>query len=260
MTTIALHAAPPRGTVFREQLRSVFLSLRNETLAYLGTLLLFAALAAYAAFKAGSDPREGMNFSYDVHATIPIALVALFVPFSVWRTEDPSRRAYLWSMPVARGASTLMKVVSGWIWVMGAVAAYLVWIVLVGLMIAAIRAPMGAMHFAPAWEWLVPFTATTVTYLLVSIAVIASNHPWRWVAGIALGYLVLIAFLSLVELRTAAQWLDKLFVGWYGLRAAMFGAIKDLEWPSVDRWLGATLIWGAIAIAGVLAAAFRRPE
>ena len=40
MTAIALHSAPSRSTVFGEQLRSVFLALRKESLAFAGTLVV----------------------------------------------------------------------------------------------------------------------------------------------------------------------------------------------------------------------------
>lgn len=260
MTSIALHSAPSRSTVFGEQLRSVFLALRKESLAFAGTLVVLAALAAYAALRAGNDPREGMHLSYSVVATVPIALVALLIPFSVWRTEDPSRRAYHWAMPVARAPHTLIKLVCGWIWVMCAVVVYLLWIVLVGLMIQAIRGSMGTVHWAPAWTWLVPFTATTVTYLITSIAAIASDHPWRWIAGVTLGYFVLIAFLGVLQMHDAERALGTITSGYYGLTAAAFGAVQHFGGPSVERWIEATLVWGALSVIGVGLAAARRPE
>lgn len=260
MTSIALHAAPSRSTVFGEQLRSVFLALRKESLAFVGVLLALAALAAYAALRAGNDPREGMHLSYSVVATVPIALVALLIPFSVWRTEDPSRRAYHWAMPVARAPHTLIKLACGWIWMMCAVAVYLLWIVLVGLMIQAIRGSMGAVHWAAAWTWLVPFTATTVTYLITSVAAIASDHPWRWVAGVTLGYFVLIAFLAVLQMHGTERALQTVTSGYYGLAAAAFGSVQHFGGASVERWVGATLIWGGLSVIGVVLASNRRPE
>lgn len=55
------------------------------------------------------------GMSYHPMAAIPVALIGLLLPFSVWRAEDPARRSYLWAMPVPRGPHTLAKAFSGWV-------------------------------------------------------------------------------------------------------------------------------------------------
>ncbi|HEV2643770.1 MAG TPA: hypothetical protein VGT98_13735 [Candidatus Elarobacter sp.] len=258
MTSIALHSAPARSTVFREQLRSVFLALRGETMLFTGALAVLTTLVVIAVLRSTPSPHERMGLSYGLGATVPVALMALLIPFGVWRTEDPSRREYHWAMPVARGPHTLLKLVCGWLWMMSAVALYIVWIVLVDLLIHAIRGYSGGMEWAAAWQWLVPFTAATITYLIASIAVIASDHPWRWILGSTVGFYVLVGFLRALNMTDAMRALLTLVDGFYGLAVTAFAAVSAHDPSSVERWIGATLIWGAVSLCGVTLASYRR--
>src|SRR5919198_1797776 len=128
MTSTTLHAPPPWRIVAREQVRAVGLAIRTEALLVVGLLLLFLVAAVGTAVRARNDPHMNAGFMYGPGATIPMSILALLLPFGVWRTEEPSRRDYHWSMPVDQMHHTLTKVLIGWMWMMLLVAAYLLFL------------------------------------------------------------------------------------------------------------------------------------
>jgi hypothetical protein len=268
MTSISLHPTPSRQTVAREQLRAVGLELRTETILYLGALVLLSVLGISAAIhevRAGHG-HGNSGLWFNAGAALPIAIVGFVLPFSVWRNENPARRSYHWAMPVDRASHTLMKVASGWVWLMAATVVYLLWIAGLSAVIAAIEHSIPLMAPPAAWEWLVPFTAATVAYLLGSTFVIASDHPWRWIVGLWLAFLACLMFSDALELHALELKLAGIMEGHYGAEAALFGKVWALDRaahlivPSAARWVGATAVWGAIAGVGVAAAMRRREE
>lgn len=230
MTSTSLHPTPSSRTVAGEQFRAVGLALRNEGIFFVAALLFFGTLIIVGAvrFAHGEhSPNAHMGFRYTGSGAIPMFLVGLFVPFGVWRREDPARRAYHWSMPVARGPHTVMKLISGWAWLMIATAVYLAFIVAITFLVSMITGEPTWQRTAPAWEWIVAFTAPTIGYLMTSIAVIASDHPWRWIGGIIIGYGVLMAVLGSFGMSDAARALQTITDGGFGLNAALFGTVNE---------------------------------
>lgn len=267
-----LHPVPERSAVVKEQIEAVSIALRNEQLVFLGTLAAIILLAIYGALRShGAHTNDTLE--YGPHATIPMTLIALLLPFGVWRASDRARRAYDWTMPVAQSTHTIIRMLAGWLWLMIGVAIYL--LVLVGVELMMVLIAGGSMAVTvPAWEWLVPFTSASIAYLLISIAVIGSEHPWRWIGGIIAAYLLLLLVFGAIvpELRELGRALQKVVDGYYGLTAAIFGNVQT-RLPSVginppvrpeligrdnaSYWLGATLIWGVLSIVGVWLAARR---
>lgn len=263
MTSISLHPTPAWRVVAQEQLHAVGIALRKEGIFFLAMLGVIATLVIVAAVDAAGQPNRNMSLGYAPGAAIPIVLVGLLTPFGVWRSEDPTRRAYHWAMPVARGPHTLAKTLAGWCWLTGAVAVFLLFLAALGTVVGAITGdyPRGA----PAWQWAIPFTAASVGYLLTSTAVVGTEHPWRWIGGLVLALVVGRAFADALDLTAAARALDSVMNGYYGLEAALFGHIRATDpvaggraQPSTARWLSATLLWGAIGALGVGLAAYRR--
>jgi hypothetical protein len=258
---------PPHWrTIVRTHLRAVAAGARRELVAAGG---LVAALTLLVLFES----RDGSGMAFELmNMNWPVVLLGLLAPMSVWRSDTPSRRAYFWSMPVDRRRHTLMKVFAGWAWLMVLVAAYLLWAVTVawasgGSVASGVDAVAGVDTTLRAhpWMWLVPFTVTTAMYLFGSIAAVASDHPWRWVGGVYIGT-VLVA-------QAGAQWAERVteapIWGRFGLIALMTGTApapgttgpleQATHLPSAVAWAGATLIWTAVAVAG-LHAAIRRQE
>ncbi len=277
MNTTSLHPTPSTRTVAIEQFRAVGVAVRREGYFYVGALVLFAVLAISAAVRATTMHHGGndMGVGFSATGAIPIIMVALLAPFAVWRSEDPARRAYHWSMPVARGPHTLLKLLSGWAWLMLAAIVYLLFIVLLATIVPAISGQAMRLGDTAGWEWLVIFTGPTLAYLLISIAVIGSDHAWRWIGGVVFGYWILIAFLWILGMPEASRMMHAITGGTFGMHAAFFGAVPDAVRSnnlqigmqqamqhefSMAIWLMAMPIW--IVGAGVAAAvaSYRRPD
>ncbi len=228
--TTSLHPTPSSRTVAIEQFRAVGLALRKEAIFFVGALLVFGVIITSAAVRfaqTAQAPGSHMGFRYDAAGAIPIFLVGLLIPFGVWRSEDPSRRAYHWSMPVMRGPHTIMKLLAGWAWLMIATVAYLLFVITVAHVVSMITGQPTWQDRTPVWEWIVAFTAPTLAYLLTSTPVIGSDHPWRWIGGILIGYGVLVAALKSFGLDGLASVLNTIADGRYGLNAALFGSAHE---------------------------------
>lgn len=91
-----------------------------------------------------------------------------------------------------------------------------------------LQMPNTVRHGMAPWHSVVPFTAITIAYLVGSILVLASDHPWVWLAGIFVGLLVLNATLQAAGLDEAMRSLGTLVNGHYGLVAVASAAAVGL--------------------------------
>lgn len=276
MTSTSLHPTPSSRTIAIEQFRAVGLALRNEGIFFVCALVVLGALMIAGAVnfaQSHQSPGSHMGFRYDAAGAIPMFLVGLLVPFGVWKSEDPSRRAYHWSMPVARGPHTVMKLMSGWAWLMIATVLYLLFIVVTASSVGMITGDPVWMGSAPAWEWMVAFTAPTLGYLLTSVPVIGSDHPWRWIGGVLIGYGVLIAMLKSFGMDSVATAINTISGGRYGLDAALFGSTREgqrgitvgitresVSALMMSTWLVAMPLWIIASAAAATIASYRHRE
>jgi len=200
-----LHPLPRREAVIREQLRTVGLSLRREALlagGVLGAFTLWLALRRMGGF-------HGSRLDLVPAAMMPVVALAFFAALGVWKTEDPARRGYHWSMPVAHDRHALTKSLSGLGWLLVAGAAYLAW--LAGMALATGGTLATESRFAyggwltldvAPWRWLVPFVGATALYGFGTALALASRFPWRWVAGSVVGFVFLVAWAEAVHAAT----------------------------------------------------------
>lgn len=272
MTAPVPAALPRTGAVFVAQLGFLGLALRRWAAVGLAVLLALLALALLQP-PIGYAREIGWWF----------ALLGVLAPFVTWSALRAD--GALWTLPVEHRRHALVGVAVGWCWLMVAAAALLAWIVALVLLTdgrlvvdetrlvlapGASTAPQRLAEVAwrtPWWQWVVPFTAATVAYLLGSALVLATRHAWRWAVG-ALLAVVLALTLGGAGARGAADPRDALLGHRYGVETLVLGspdgrtspvtvAASDgrpvrawRELPTLDRWAAATLLWTA---AGALA-------
>jgi hypothetical protein len=218
--------------------------------------------------------RQNVSFDLTPEMLFPAIFLSILVPLSIWKSEEPSRRSYHWSMPVDRSVHTLAKSTSGWAWLMIAMLTFVLW----GLLIALVTGgDLGLRRGQPiaAWVWIHPFVAATIAYLLATIVVLTSDHPWRWFAGIVLGFVLLNAVLQASQLDEIAAALGSVWEGNLGLKTALSGStevprevtlqngqtlVRTVSQANQQAWLKASALWLGLATAGVLAAAYRHQE
>ncbi|HEY0025872.1 MAG TPA: hypothetical protein VGB24_23485 [Longimicrobium sp.] len=273
-----LRPVPSPGIVAREALHTVGQSVRLEIGAVLLLLLVVMAVVA---------PREPGGADYSVaEMTWPVVILSLFAPLAVWKHEEPSRRAYLWSLPVDRARHTLVRVWSGWAWLMALVAIYVVWAMAVAvvsggnIVINEEWETMLLRELPPGsrirdltlaghpWVWLTPFAGATTMYLAGTIVALLSNYPLRVFAGAWFGVMVVMGMadasggvMDQVVERVGSQ----VILGRYGLLTHSTGVMGHGQGNLADQvnagaWAVATLLWMALALAGVFLAARRYQE
>lgn len=207
-------------------------------------------------------PLEPMNVIYSPAISTVIVAVALLLPLALWQDEPPGQRGYHLVMPVRASTHTLIRVLAGWFWMMLITALFLAAFItvpaIVGWLPGALRVNVRYMAW---WEWLVPFTAVTIAYLFTSAAAVGARRPLVWVGGTIVLYAGAVTLLAILKMREAASVLFKGSVGFYGAAAAMAGEVELTSGaPSLSRWLGATAIWGLVAVALLFFLAHKRAE
>lgn len=280
---------PAWRAVLGAELRLVGGSIRRELL-FAGTVvLLLGTLPMLIVHLRTPGRRSDMQFD---ELSLLAALLGVLAPLAVWKGEEPSRRQYSWALPVDRRRHALARLLAGLGWLLAATAVLVLWAALLaratdgevsgGDTFVPLRplppdAPFRPEdHFRhpwplPPWIWIAPFTAATVGYLVGSAVTLASGHPWRWYAGIAVAYLLLLAWGD----GRAAEAAQLLLEGRYGLETLVTGGRPEavtvttpeghaIEWlalrPRPGRWLAALALWGGAALVGAAAAAARHRE
>jgi len=291
------HPTPPLRAVLGEQVRAVGHALRRPAIAAaalvgVGTLLL--------AIQIVREPVAGLDFGPE-HQMLPGILGFLF-PIAVWQGEKRFGDGFLWTLPVDRRRHALAKAAAGWVWLMAAVAFFALWLAVLTLatggsflgvepraLLPSYELPAGVLDPATLrtvyWTpqpllWLVPFTAATGAYLLASALALGVRHPLRWIAGVVLGFLLVVVALEATNtIRFSlgpARLLSSLYNGPYGLDALLTARTESLRteailanggravvWrglPDLGQWAVATAGWTLGGLVALWAAASRHRE
>lgn len=168
MTEVTLHQTPRGRDVVLEQVRIVGLRLRREALVAAVVLAILTVVIAVDIIRGSADTW------FDSDEWVGFGFISFFLPFAVWRQEKRFEPAFLWTLPVDRRRLALAKVFGGWVWLMAALAFFIVW----QIALAAFSGVAGAETVSPY-----AFTGTTATYLFGSALVLGLRHPLRWVLG-----------------------------------------------------------------------------
>jgi hypothetical protein len=269
--SLSLHPRPSLRIVACEQLRLSGLLLRKgATLMLTVYLIMIAVMVRQVHRVTATDLLRGAaapNFTFRPESSGIITLVAIMLPLLIWEGEDPTRRSYQWLMPLPQPIHTLIRVFAGWIWLMLATLIFLGGNFALVLITERMTGERQAYHpgFA-AWEWIVPFSAATVTYLFTSAAAVGTRRPLVWVFGFAALYTLCITLLSRLGMPQASDALHALWAGSYGTRVAMAGMVSSQMGATTDQardlthWAGASALWGVCGAALLAVVSFRRRD
>ncbi len=288
MSDVALDRRPALPAVGAAQWKAVGLAVRRPVLVVATILAAGKLVQGLLARSHG----ETLVLGYLDELGVLAGAVAFLLPFLVWKGEDAFEFSTLWTLPVGHARHALVKVAAGWGWTMvvtaGFVALMLLPVLITGGPLVEEITPLVGDPAAPAlarpvdwstplWWWLIPFGAASTTYLLGSALVVATRHPGRWIAGTALGLLVI----GILGSQAGIAWMARLFetllgtigLGRYGVETLLSSGMETIqhrfrlpsgervtmwrELPSLARWAAAVGLWSAIGLAGLLAATWR---
>ena len=248
-TTIVVHRPPRFAEVVREQIGATLLSLRVPGIigAALAVLVTFLALADFA------RGRGGVEFAPEL-SLIP-AFAGVIIAVTAWLGEKRPNAGFFWTMPVDRSRHALAKVVAGWIILLAAVTAFVLWLLILALITKGnflgeeiIKLlPQGYTDGQPvtpsmlrtvSWVpqpilWLTPFTAATGLYVIASGIMIGIKHPLRLIGAVIAGGLLIAAVGQ--GLESEAYWqkvgriVDAVMRGRYGLDGLMSAGAESLK-------------------------------
>ena len=251
-----------------EQIRSVGLRIRAFGALSLGAFMLYAFVAIRVAIRAqvAADAHSRVSrttFEFTPDISVLITYLALMLPAIIWHDEKPDRRIYHSAMPVGRATHALTKTFAGWVWLMAATTVFL--LVVIGVDAATSHIEHSSTLLATrvaAWEWLVPFTAVTISYALASAAGIGTQTPLVWLVGPPILYISTGFAVGMLGHPHLAESMFKLFSGNYGAAAALGGRFVafDAYGPRVTRWLLSTALWGTVAATLLIAVSRRRAK
>ncbi|HEY0372685.1 MAG TPA: hypothetical protein VGD79_11825 [Thermoanaerobaculia bacterium] len=242
MIEVTLHATPRWSDAVLEQIRVVGLSLRREA-------LVVAAVLGVGTFLVASDIVGGRP-GFDSRETFPTALIAFFYPFLIWRNDRRFAPSFLWTLPVDRRRLALARVFAGFVWLMAAIAFFIIWLLTLGLLSGATSA-----HTISR----IPFIATIGTYLFGSAVVLGLRHPLRWLLG-AGGVMFLMGILSdWISRPDDSEW--AYIPGAHTFFSTVRHALEVwLKLPASAQWAVTTFLWLAAGLAALWAAAARHAE
>jgi hypothetical protein len=289
MTDVTLdHPTPGIRAAGTAQWKAVGLAIRREVL--LAAILLGAGKVVQGLIARSAG--ETLALVYLDEIGVLAGAACFLFPMLVWKGEDSFGSSTLWTLPVGHARHAWLKVAAGWAWAMvltlGFGALMLLPVLITGGPLGeeltrlvgdpAVPSELTQVEWStPWWWWLLPFGAGTVTYLLGSTLVLATEHPWRWILG------AVFAFWALGFLGDEGEigWMYDIFgflvsgIGFarYGLEVVLTSGVESIdllvtlpsgdevrawrELPSLARWAGAVLIWSAAGLMGIFAATWR---
>jgi hypothetical protein len=284
----ALHATPRLRDIALEQIRAVALVLRAPalgalTLGGIATLLFVVEMV-----------REGERIAFHPERWLLPAIAGLLLPVLIWKGQERSGSGFLWTLPVDRYQHALAKVFAGWVWLIGGVAFFVLWLFVLALVsggnvlaeetLSLATFDAGAVQTV-RWTprpllWLVPFTSATAMYLVATAIALGTRHLLRWVIVFVLAFLLVATIADVAKIHSLrfvpSRAVAAFLYGSYGLSRlvtanADFVAVRATlangesvrlapGIPDLARWAAATLIWSGAGLIAVWAAASRQRE
>jgi len=284
---------PTARAVFAEQFRMIGLSLRGE--AALAALVMLTLSLGLIGELLG-DPMR-VDLRADNH--VVFGLLGALLPFLVWKGRDRLGESAFFTLPAEHRRHVLLRVAAGWAWCMIALVGLLVWLSIAVVLSGGtfgiettryvlegaqpgMQMPASMLRevrwTTPGWQWLLPFTAATLTYALASALNLATKHPLRLVVGVVAGLLLL----GVVAGEFAFAWLRMALhyalVHPWGLDTVVTGGSGSLKtlvtvpehgtpdttvWralPTLGAYVGATVLWSVVSALALWAVTLRFRE
>ena len=261
---------PRLRAVLLEQVRATGLALR-------GAALIAAALVALATLViALQSMSRGTVVDFYVWPPELPGLMGAVLPIAVWARDEHFGPGFLWTLPVDRRRHALTKVLAGWVWLMGGVALFALWLLALTAATGGRVLPPDTLRlaaFQPAtlgpidpsflrtvrWTsgpliWVVPITAATATYLLASALVLGSRYPLRWVIGAVLAFMLSAMAGDAARAQMGGGWLAdaparlmwQLVEGRYGLDALVTARTETLSTPATLTTGERVMVWWGV--------------
>lgn len=261
---------PSQRAVLIEQIRATGFALRSASLIGVAIIVLITVVGALQRISLGP-----VIDLYEWPTLFP-GLMGAVLPIAVWAGDERFGSSYLWTLPVDRRLQVLNKVLAGWVWLMGGVVLFAVWLLLLPLFEGGSAVPPETLRVItspipmigpldPAtlrtvpWDpglliWAVPFTAATAIYLLASAFLLGSRRPLRWVIGIVLFYALLSIAGEAADTRFRVTWLTEgvggalevLVRGQYGLDALLTARTGTLSTTTPLTTGGRAMVWRGV--------------
>ena len=292
MMQAALRPTPRLREVLVEHVRVLGLALRIPAAAAAGLIGLATLLVIL------EIPRQGGAMDFHPERHVLPALLGIVFPILVWRGEDRFGPGFLWTAPVDRRRHALTRVFAGWMWLMGAVALFVLWLLALTLLsggsvlpeetvrvLSSVPAPgtladPGALQTVRLTPqplfWLTPFTAATGAYLLASALALGLRHPLWWIVGMGLGLQLVVIAGDAVNAQLPRRLLRAIYAGPYGIDTLLSARTESVgvwltlstgehvhAWralPHLSQWATATLLWTGVGLVILWVAASRHRE
>lgn len=276
MTETGLHSAPRRQDVLIAQIHAVGLALRGPAFVVTALIALTTLLVTIEFLRTG----QPTDFHPEQH--VLFGTLGLLLPIGVWMGEERFGTGFLWTLPVDRRWHVLIKVLAGWVWLMGAVAVFLLWLLALALLSGGNVFSEETLRVLPSFSgtaprifdpsalqdvrwtwgrlfWLVPFTAATGTYLSASALTLGTRHPLRWIAGTLLGLVLLVVVKNAANVELPVNGYDGLLAwlmrGPYGIDALLTARTESLQVSATLSTGETVVVWRALPDLGQWAAA-----
>ncbi len=294
MIDAALHHTPRPSRVLLAQLRLIAANLSRPALGAAGLVTLGTVFLVIDA--AGDD---GRRIAFHPEYSVLPGLIGLLFPVGVWLGEDRAGTGFFWTLPVDRRLHALVRVVAGWVWLMGAVALFCAWLLTLTLATGGnvlgeeTRLVLPSFSFSTgafdpsavhrvqqtptALFWLVPFTAATTAYLFANALALGTRHPSRWMVGAVVAFFLAVAIADAIQATSSLdRVLDAVFRGRYGIDTLLTARTESLQvsatlttgesvvvWralPRINQWVTATALWLSAGAVLLWLAASRHRE
>ena len=237
MTRPALHLTPRFRDVVREQIRIVKLNLRPVALV---AVIVIAIVAVPIVMDIVRGNAESW---FDSDDWSPIGIGAFLLPFAVWRGEKRFGPASLWTLPVDRRRHAFAKVFAGWLWMIVALTAFVLWENILAL-IARVPNAETIQGFA--------FIGATAMYLFGSALLLGFRHPLRWLLGTAA--------VTILTSNLHERYVDQALAS-APVRSAIESAMASTQTlPELLRLIIASLLLLATSLTAVWLASLRHRE